>query len=143
MLIDDHINLLGGSPITGITHNRFVDLSAPYHKQTNTQFKSIARAKAIVLHEGVYACVHGPHLETRAEYRFLRTISTDAVDMSTVPEVIVAAHIGLPCAAISVLTDECDQDSLKPVNISDIMAAAASAEPHLCALFEAFLKDAD
>ncbi len=140
MLIDDHINLLGGSPLTGLTENRFVDLAAPYDAKLNAVFRQTARDEGLALHEGVYACVHGPHLETRAEYRYIRLIGADAVGMSTVPEVIVANHIGLPCAAISVLTDECNPDDLQPVSIPKIMAAAAEAEPKLCRLIEGVLR---
>jgi len=139
MLIDDHINLLGGSPLTGITENRFVDLSAPYDAGLNASFRKIAKAAGLNLHEGVYACVHGPHLETRSEYRYIRMIGADAVGMSTVPEVIMANHIGLPCAAVSVLTDECNPDDLQPISIPQIMAAAAEAEPKLCLLVEGVL----
>lgn len=139
MLIDDHINLLGGSPLTAITENRFVDLSAPYDAALNAAFRKAAKEAGVSLHQGVYACVHGPHLETRAEYRFIRMIGADAVGMSTVPEVIVANHVGLPCAAISVLTDECDPDNLQPISIPEIMAAAAEAEPKLCRLVEGVL----
>lgn len=140
MLIEDHINLLGGSPLTGETKNRFVDLSRPYDPGLASALKSIAAVQNIVLHEGVYACVHGPHLETRAEYRFIKMIGADAVGMSTVPEVIVANQLGLPCAAISVLTDTCDPAHLEPINIADIMAAAAQAQPALCTLFEKLIE---
>jgi purine-nucleoside phosphorylase len=87
------------------------------------------------LHEGVYVSVSGPNLETRAEYRFLRMIGADAVGMSTVPEVIVANHVGLPCCAISVLTDTCDPDNLKAVSIQEIIAVAGKAEVPLTRLF--------
>lgn len=87
------------------------------------------------MHKGVYASVVGPQLETRAEYRYLKIIGADAVGMSTVPEVIVANHLNLPVAAVSVLTDECDPDNLKPVDIDDIMAAASKAEPNMIELF--------
>ncbi|MFX7825201.1 purine-nucleoside phosphorylase, partial [Acinetobacter baumannii] len=76
------------------------------------------------IHEGVYVAVQGPNLETRAEYRYLRSLGADMVGMSTVPEVIVANHIGLPCAAISIITDECDPDNLQPVDIDEIIAIA-------------------
>jgi purine-nucleoside phosphorylase len=89
----------------------------------------------IVLHTGVYASVQGPNLETRAEYRILKIMGADAVGMSTVPEVIVANHIGLPCAAISVLTDECDPENLKPADINDIIATAGAAENKLTRLY--------
>lgn len=145
MLIDDHINLQGGSPLTGLNDpsfgERFVDLAAPYDGEMNDQFKKLAVDLGIELHEGVYACVHGPHLETRAEYRFLRMIGADAVGMSTVPEVIVANQIGLPCAALSVLTDECDPDHLKPVDIQDIIATAGKAELKLIPLIKSFIKN--
>ncbi len=144
MLLDDHIHLQGGSPLTAMSDprfgQRFVDLAAPYHKDMNEKLKEIAIQQGTNLHEGVYACVHGPHLETRAEYRFLGFIGADAVGMSTVPEVIVANQIGLPCVAISVLTDECDPDNLKPVDISEIIAVAGEAEPKLVSLINTFLQ---
>lgn len=144
MLIDDHINFLGGSPLSGINNpefgQRFVDMAAPYNLRMNGKLKELASAMKIILHEGIYACVHGPHLETRAEYRFIRMAGADTVGMSTVPEVIVANQIGLPCAAISVLTDECDPDNLKPVDIADIIAAAEAAEPNLVELIKKFLE---
>ncbi len=89
----------------------------------------------IKLNRGVYASVMGPMLETRAEYRFLRLAGADAVGMSTVPEVLVANHMGLPCCAISVLTDDCDPDHLKPVDIREIVAVAGKAEPNLTRLY--------
>jgi purine-nucleoside phosphorylase len=140
MLIEDHINLLGGSPLTGEKENRFVDLSRPYDTGLSSALKRIAVVQKIVLHEGVYACVHGPHLETRAEYRFIKMIGADAVGMSTVPEVIVANQLGLPCVAVSVLTDTCDPDHLEPINIVDIMAASEQAQPSLCKLFEKLIE---
>ena len=91
-------------------------------------------------HKGVYASVFGPQLETRAEYRYLKIIGADAVGMSTVPEIIVANHLNLPVAAVSVLTDECDPDNLKPVDISEIIAMAEKAEPHMITLFTELIK---
>ncbi len=124
MLLDDHINLLGDGPLIGANHNdlgpRFPDMSQPYSNTLNDKFEEVAKEIGITLHKGVYVAVAGPNLETRAEYRFLRGIGADVVGMSTVPEVIVANHAGLPCMAISVLTDECDPDNLKPINIKDI-----------------------
>ena len=122
MLIDDHINLQGGSPLAfkGVEKmgERFVDMSAPYDKAMSATIEKIAASKDINLHKGVYASVFGPQLETRAEYRYLKIIGADAVGMSTVPEIIVANHLNLPVAAVSVLTDECDPDNLKPVDLS-------------------------
>lgn len=145
MLIDDHINLLGGSPITALSDERFgqrfVDLARPYDPEMNTRIKELASNLSIALHEGVYTCVHGPHLETRAEYRMIHRLGGDAVGMSTVPEVIVANQIGLKTIAISVLTDECDPDQLAPVDIADIIATAGIAEPKLVKLIKAFVSD--
>ncbi|QOI96929.1 MAG: purine-nucleoside phosphorylase [Flammeovirgaceae bacterium] len=139
MLLDDHINLLPDNPLRGENFEmfgpRFPDMSQPYSKKLNTKLKRIARAKKIKLNEGVYAAVPGPNLETRAEYRFLRTIGADAVGMSTIPEVIVANHMGLPCCAISVLTDDCDPDNLQPVDLATIVKVAGKAEPKLTELY--------
>nr|WP_321221932.1 purine-nucleoside phosphorylase [uncultured Psychroserpens sp.] len=144
MLIDDHINLQGGSPLAfkGVEAlgERFTDMSAPYNLEINEKFKAIAKANNIKLHEGVYASVVGPQLETRAEYRMLKIIGADAVGMSTVPEIIVANHLNLKAAAISVLTDECDPDNLKPVDIGEIIAMAGKAEPHMITLFKELIK---
>lgn len=143
MLIEDHINLQGGSPLAfkGVSQfgERFVDMLAPYDKDMNSIFKEIAKHNDITLHEGVYASVVGPQLETRAEYRYLGIIGADAVGMSTVPEVIVANHLKLPVSAISVLTDECDPDNLQPVNIEEIIAIANKAEPKLVKLFSSLI----
>ncbi|GGX22409.1 purine-nucleoside phosphorylase [Aquimarina muelleri] len=144
MLIDDHINLQGGSPLAfkGVEKlgSRFTDMSAPYHSAINSTLESIAKNNNITLHKGVYASVVGPQLETRAEYRYLKIIGADAVGMSTVPEVIVANHLELPVAAVSVLTDECDPDNLNPVNISEIIAMAEKAEPNMILLFKELIK---
>ena len=140
MLIDDHINLQGSSPLAfqGVEAlgERFVDMSAPYNLDINNTIKTIAKKHNISLHEGVYASVVGPQLETRAEYRMLKTIGADAVGMSTVPEVIVANHLNLKVAAVSVLTDECDPENLKPVDIQEIIAMANKAEPDMITLFK-------
>lgn len=144
MLIEDHINLQGGSPLAFKNAkdfgNIFVDMSAPYHKKMNQQLKQIAIDNHIYLHKGVYASVVGPQLETKAEYKYLKIIGADAVGMSTVPEVIVANQINLPCVAISVLTDECDPENLKPIDIPEIFAMAAKAEPQLITLYTELIK---
>lgn len=145
MLIDDHINLLGDGPLIGPNHNnlgsRFTDMSEPYSNLLNEKMERIAANQNITLHKGVYVAVAGPNLETRAEYRFLRGIGADVVGMSTVPEVIVANHMGLPCAAISVITDECDPNNLKPVDINDIIETAGRAEIDLIKLFSALIEE--
>lgn len=144
MLIEDHINLQGGSPLAfkGVEKmgERFVDMSAPYDESMNQALRTIAQDNGIQLHEGVYASVVGPQLETRAEYRYLKIIGADAVGMSTVPEIIVANHLQLPVAAVSVLTDECDPDNLKPVDIPEIIAMAGKAEPAMITLFIELIK---
>ena len=144
MLVDDHINLQGGSPLAfkgvELLGERFVDMSMPYNKEINAKLKTIAAQENINLHCGVYASVYGPQLETRAEYRMLKLIGADAVGMSTVPEVIVANHLDIKVAAISVITDECDPNNLKPVDIQDIMNMAARAEPNMVTLFKALIK---
>lgn len=144
MLIDDHINLQGGSPlaIRGIDKSgeRFVDMRAPYDAEMSSKLKEVAKEKNITLHKGVYASVVGPQLETRAEYRYLKIIGADAVGMSTVPEIIVANHLSLPVVAISVITDVCDPDNLEAINIKEIIAMAEKAEPNLVTLYRELIK---
>jgi len=139
MLIDDHINLQGGSPLAfkNVSEfgERFADMSRPYDPAMSEHLAEIAREFGIGLQKGVYAAMTGPQLETRAEYRMLQILGADAVGMSTVPEVIVANHLKLPVVAVSVLTDECDPDHLEPVKVSEILAVAAQAEPNLVTLF--------
>lgn len=135
MIIEDHINLQPANPLVGTNYEelgpRFPDMSEPYKLNLIEKALDIASENNIVCQRGVYVAVTGPNLETRAEYRYLRTIGGDAVGMSTVPEVIVANHMGLPVFAISVLTDEGFPETLKPVNIEDIIATAQQAEPQL------------
>ncbi|MEP0548045.1 MAG: purine-nucleoside phosphorylase [Rhodothermales bacterium] len=144
MLLTDHINLQGANPLIGPNDDawgpRFPDMSKPYDEVLRKLVEEAALERAIKLQQGVYVAVEGPNLETRAEYRFLRTIGADAVGMSTVPEVIVARHMGLRCLAISVITDECFPDALEPVSIEDVLAAAGEAEPHLTALMRAVVQ---
>lgn len=144
MLIDDHINMIPDNPLRGKNFDalgpRFPDMSQPYSKELNEKLKEISKGYNITLHEGVYTPVAGPNLETRAEYRFLRLIGSDAVGMSTVPEVIAANHLGLPCCAISVLTDECNPDNLKPVSIEEILQIAGEAEKDLTKLYVVLVK---
>jgi len=135
MLIEDHINLQFDNPLVGPNDERlgtrFPDMSEPYSERLKEMARAIALEEGIGLHRGVFVAVTGPNLQTRAEYRFLRSIGADAVGMSTVPEVIVARHAGLEVAAISVITDSCLPDALEPVEIDTILEAAGRAEPHL------------
>jgi purine-nucleoside phosphorylase len=138
MIIDDHINLMGGNPLVGINDDRlgprFPDMSAPYDPRLIEVGLEIARRENFAAHRGVVVAVLGPNLETRAEYRFLRLIGADVVSMSAVPEVIVAVHAGLRVFGLAVVTDMCLPDALKPANIDEIIATANAAEPKLRAL---------
>ncbi|MFT4830659.1 MAG: purine-nucleoside phosphorylase [Psychroserpens sp.] len=145
MLIEDHINLQGGSPLAfknvAEFGDRFVDMSEPYDLNMRKKIEAIAIRENISLKKGVYASVVGPQLETKAEYRMIKLIGADAVGMSTVPEVIAANHLRLPVMALSVLTDECDPDNLKPVNIAEIIAIAGETEPKMIKLFKELIKE--
>ncbi len=145
MLIEDHINLQGGSPLAfknvAEFGDRFADMSEPYHLEMRQKLVAIAKRENISIQTGVYASVVGPQLETKAEYRMLKILGADAVGMSTVPEVIVANHLRLPVVAVSVLTDECDPDNLKPVNIAEIIEIAGTTEPKMIQLFKELIKE--
>ena len=139
VLIEDHINQLPDNPLRGLNApdfgNRFVDMSQPYNARLNQIILNAGNDLSIEIKKGIYVSVMGPNLETKAEYRFLRGIGADMVGMSTVPEVIVANHIGMACAAVSVVTDECDPDNLQPVNIEEIIAVAGKADEKLSRIF--------
>lgn len=140
MLIDDHINLIGDNPLIGEYEPefgpRFVDMSQPYSKDLSALAEKTALELKIKLFKGVYAAMSGPSLETRAEYRFLRTIGADVIGMSTIPECIVANQMGLKVLGFSITTDECYPDALKPVSLDEIIEAAGIAEPHLTNLIK-------
>ncbi len=144
MLIEDHINLQGGSPLAfkNVSEfgDRFVDMSEPYDLEMRKKIEEIAKKEDISLQKGVYVSVVGPQLETKAEYRMLKILGADAVGMSTVPEVIVANHLKLPVVAVSVLTDECDPDNLKPIDIQEIIAIANETEPKMIQLFKGLME---
>lgn len=138
MLIEDQINLMGDNPLIGINDDRlgprFPDMCEPYSLDLVDRALTVARRENIVAHKGVFVAVAGPNLETRAEYRFLRTIGADVVGMSTVPEVIVAVHCGMRVVGFSVVTDMCLPDALKPADPHEIVKVANEAEPRLSAL---------
>jgi len=135
MVIEDQINLIGDNPLIGINDDRlgprFPDMCEPYDQQWVDRTIAIARRHQIEAHKGVFVAVAGPNLETRAEYRFLRTIGADVVGMSTVPEAIVAVHCGLRVVGLSVITDMCLPDALHPANVQEIIRVANEAEPKL------------
>lgn len=138
VIIEDHINLLPDNPLRGLGNdfgNRFVDMSEPYDAELQIELQRLFEKKNIVVKKGIYVSVMGPNLETRAEYRWLRNTGADMVGMSTVPEVIVANQLGIKCAAISVITDECDPDNLKPVSIENIISVAQAADKKLAVIF--------
>ncbi len=145
MFIDDHINMQGISPLAGPNLDgfgpRFPDMSRPYDPGMIKRAVEIAKEESIRAHVGVYVSVPGPNLETRAEYRFMRTIGADVVGMSTVPEVIVANHMGLRTFAVSVVTDLCDPDNLEVANVADIIETATKAEPFLTKILSRMIQE--
>lgn len=140
MIITDHINLIGDNPLIGPNDEsfgpRFPDMSEPYNRDLITVAERVALDLKIRTERGVFVAVAGPNLETRAEYRFLRLIGADAVGMSTVPENIVANHMGMHVLGFSIITDECYPDALQPANIDEIIATAAATEPKLTAIMK-------
>ncbi|WP_372898372.1 purine-nucleoside phosphorylase [Stieleria sp.] len=146
MVIDDQINLMGDNPLIGINDDRlgprFPDMCEPYDQQWIDRTLALARREDIGIHRGVFVAVAGPNLETRAEYRFLRTIGADVVGMSTVPETIVAVHCGLKTIGLSVITDMCLPDSLQPANVEEIIATANRAAPQLLKIVTGIVAEA-
>jgi purine-nucleoside phosphorylase len=144
MIMADHINMLGDNPLIGKNEDelgpRFPDMSEPYSFELIELAEKIALENQIKVQKGVYVAVSGPNLETRAEYRFLRATGADVVGMSTIPENIVANHMGMKVLGISIVTDECFPDSLKPVNVEEIIAAAMEAEPKMTLIMKELIK---
>ena len=144
MLMADHINLIGDNPLIGKNEDelgpRFPDMSEPYSHELLKIAEEVALENKIKVQKGVYVAVSGPNLETKAEYRFLRATGADVVGMSTIPENIVANHMGMKVLGISIITDECFPDSLKPVNVEEIIAAAVAAEPKMTLIMKEVIK---
>jgi purine-nucleoside phosphorylase len=143
MILNDHINLIP-SPLIGANLDefgpRFPDMSDTYDKGMIATALSIGKDNGIRVFEGVYAAVTGPCLETPAEYKYLRIIGSDTVGMSTVPEVIVARHMQIPCFAISVITDLGVEGKIKKVSHEEIQKVAEVAEPKLTLIIEELIK---
>jgi len=144
MLMTDHINLLGDNPLIGKNIDelgpRFPDMSEPYNHELIKFAEEVALENKIKVQKGVYVAVAGPNLETRAEYRFLRATGADVVGMSTIPENIVANHMGMRVLGISIITDECFPDSLKPVDVNEIISTAMNAEPKMTLIMKEVVK---
>ena len=145
MLMVDHINLLGDNPLIGPNEDdlgpRFPDMSEPYSLELIKLAEKIAAENKIKVQKGVYVAVPGPNLETKAEYKFLRETGADVVGMSTIPENIVANHMGMKVLGISIITDECFPETLKPVNVEEIIATAMSAEPKMTLIMKEVIKN--
>jgi purine-nucleoside phosphorylase len=144
MLMVDHINFIGDNPLIGKNEDelgpRFPDMSEPYDQGLLKIAEHAALENKIKIQKGVYIAVPGPNLETKAEYRFLRAMGADVVGMSTIPEDIVAIHMGMKVLGISIVTDECFPDSLKPVNVEEIISAAVAAEPKMTLIMKEVIK---
>ena len=141
MLITDHINMTGVSPLFGAQGNqRFVDMTQAYHQGMNDAMRSVAKAHDVALHEGVYAWMCGPHFETPAEIRALKILGAQAVGMSTVPEVILARHQGLPLCALSIVTNYAAGMSPTPLSHEQTMEYAKLATDGVERLLKAFLQ---
>ena len=144
MIITDHINLQGDNPLIGPNDDdlgpRFPDMSEPYSLELIAKAEKVAAELKIKTRRGVLVAVQGPNMETRAEYRFLRGIGADAVGMSTVPEVIVAVHMGMKVLSFSIVTDECIPETLQPVTVEEVIAVANKAEPKLTKIMKELVK---
>lgn len=149
MLIRDHINmpgLAGANPLLGPNDERFGERFPPLANAYNAQLRTLAHAIAasspeIVLHEGVYTMVGGPNFETGAELRFLRAVGTDAVGMSTVPEVIVARHAGMQVLGLSLITNTATGDETGEVNHAEVLATADAVRPKFAALVRGIVRE--
>ena len=146
-VITDHINLMGDNPLIGPNDDdlgpRFPDMSEPYDRAFVATLERTAIDLKSPVKRAVYVAVAGPNLETAAEYRFLRTIGADTVGMSSVPECLVAVHGGMRVLGLSVVTDACFPDALKPANVAEIIRVANATQPRLEALVTGFLENVE
>lgn len=144
MILNDHINLLPSNPLIGENHNewgpRFPDMSEPYDKELNKKALAIAKKHSYTTYTGVYAALSGPCFETPAEYKFIRAIGADSVGMSTVPEVITARHMGIPCFAMSIITDLGGQDEAQMVSHEEVLRVANTAEAKMTVIFKELIQ---
>jgi purine-nucleoside phosphorylase len=135
MIITDHINLMGNNPLLGKNDDeigpRFPDMSDAYDKDLIKKAITIARDNGINCQQGVYAAVTGPCFETPSEYRYIFRVGADCVGMSTVPEVIVARHMGIKVFAVSIITDLGVEGIVNKVSHEEVIQAANDAEPRM------------
>lgn len=147
MLITDHINLFGDNPLIGPNDEelglRFPDMSEAYDRKLVELTLKVALKEKIKLHQGIYVGLTGPTLETPAEYRFLIKIGADAVGMSTVPEVIVANHMGMKVLGISCITDLAINGVIVKTGLEEILKAASKAEPIMTKLVKKVIQKID
>ena len=145
IVIDDHINLMGDNPLTGVNDEqlgpRFPDMSQPYDADLIETALRLARERNIPARRGVYVGVKGPNYETRAEYRFFRRIGGDVVGMSTVPETLVAVHAGLRVLGLSTVTNVCLPDRLEPTTGEDVIEVASRAADNMAAVIEGIIEE--
>jgi purine-nucleoside phosphorylase len=138
MIQNDHINLFPAHPLIGKNIDelgpRFPDMSEPYDPKMIALAQEIAAEMNIKVSVGTYAGLTGPTLETPAEYVYVRNIGADAVGMSTVPEVIVARHMEIPCFAISIITDLGVPGKIQKVSVADVIEVASRQEPKMTAI---------
>jgi purine-nucleoside phosphorylase len=144
MVIDDHINLLGSSPLIGPNEDRFgqrfPDMTEVYSRRLRGIADDAARAKGVPLAHGVYVALHGPSYETPAEIRFLRTIGADAVGMSTVPEALVARHMDMEVLGISCITNPAAGVLPEPLRHDEVMEVARRVKGEFSALLEGIVE---
>ena len=144
MVIDDHINLMGTNPLVGSNDDRFgprfPDMTEAYSQRLRQVADEAARSRQVAVAHGVYVAVHGPSYETPAEIRYLRTIGADAVGMSTVPETIVANHMGMEVLGISCITNPAAGVLPQPLVHDEVMAVARRVRGEFSALLEAIIE---
>ncbi len=144
MIIEDHLNLTGQNPLIGPNDERlgprFPDMSEVYDKNLIALAEEVAREQSLNYRIGVYAAVTGPNYETPSEYKYLQKIGADAVGMSTVPEAIVARHMGLPCFAVAVISDLGVEGKIEYITHEAVIDAASQAEPQMAALLRGMFR---
>lgn len=144
MVIDDHINLMGTNPLVGENDERFgprfPDMTEAYSRRLREVADAAAKAKGVPVAHGVYAALHGPSYETPAEIRYLRTIGADAVGMSTVPEAIVARHMGIEVLGISCITNMAAGVLPAPLDHDEVMETTRRVRGQFIALLEGILE---